>query len=512
MQAIDILLPTYNRRDCLAKAIACIRAQTFRDWRLIVVNDGGESVADVIDACRDERIECHDRPHLGKAAQLNFALERVQAKYVAYMDDDDEVFPCHLEKLYRAAEAVKADLVYSDTFFTVLQPDGRIFRQKVENEKDVTYADLRYRNRINHKQILHTKALADVVGRYDEELRIFIDFDYIKRLMKVAERPFHVREITGNHVLRKDPKTGSYMSISGLWKSDPEAVGRSLLRFFSKDPTALRTAYRVLLDDDRRLKALRERFGGGVLSALRRLFRPLPPVAPERIRDALPVDGAWKDADGGLDLESFFRLADETNPAIALVNGLAVGAEGVSSASICDPRALPPSSPCLRFQAIRSGNGLRFSSAAGLPMRWVMLTSARPLPNEFSLEFTYVPHTVFEEQLQLDFQMKSFGNRLRFMVRGNERLEFGIVENGRFLRKPVRSVPFSFKMDEPASIRLWSRAGVHSLAVNGRCLMSFTCDPGVSREGGYVALVFYAAESESPIDVEVRDFRCGLSA
>ena len=90
---IDVLLPTFNRRKFLPRAIECIREQTFADWRLVVVNDGGEDVADIVADAGDSRIAYFNRPHLGKAAQLNFALAQTAAPYVAYMDDDDEVFP-----------------------------------------------------------------------------------------------------------------------------------------------------------------------------------------------------------------------------------------------------------------------------------------------------------------------------------------------------------------------------------------------------------------------------------
>ena len=269
---VDVILPTYNRRAFLPKAIECIRDQTFRDWRLLIVNDGGEDVADIVGGFGDPRLVYFNRPHAGKAAQLNFALSQATADYIAYMDDDDEVYPEHLAKLLSAAETQGADFVYSDTYLTLLDADGNVEWRRPENVMDAPWSEIRIFNRVNHKQILHTRALAERVGPYDEKMRVLIDYDFIKRLAKAATRPFHLREITGDHFLRRDPKTGEWSSITGLWTRDPAAAGESLLRFFAKDPAALAGLYQLARDQRKEIEDLSHRLERTVGARLRRLF------------------------------------------------------------------------------------------------------------------------------------------------------------------------------------------------------------------------------------------------
>ena len=242
--SVTVILPTYNRRRYLPAAIQSILHQTFRDWRLLVVNDGGENVSDVIASFGDSRIEWHDRPHLGKAAALNYGLSLVHSTYIAYMDDDDIVYPDHLSELVALAERSKAEFVFSDTWAILVGPDGTEIRRYVENDEDVAFNDIRLFNRINHKQILHTKRLADETGGYDERLRILIDYDYIRRLAERAT-PVHLRIVTGEHYLRQTSgEANDFSSITGLWVSDPEACGRSIAFLFEKDPAALADLYR----------------------------------------------------------------------------------------------------------------------------------------------------------------------------------------------------------------------------------------------------------------------------
>ena len=241
---VTVILPTFNRREFLPAAIRSVANQQFRDWRLLVVNDGGEDVSDVVTSFGDSRIEWHDRPHLGKAAALNYGLSLVNTKYIAYMDDDDIVYPNHLAELVALAEQEKAEFVYSDTWAIYLNQDGREIRRRIENDADVTFEDIRLFNRINHKQILHTKRLAEKAGPYDERLRILIDYDYIRRLARLST-PLHLRKTTGEHFLRfSSAQQGDYASISGLWLSDPAACGQSLAALFEHDPVAIASIYR----------------------------------------------------------------------------------------------------------------------------------------------------------------------------------------------------------------------------------------------------------------------------
>lgn len=505
MQKIDVILPTYNRRAFLPRAIECVRVQTFRDWRLLVVNDGGEDVADIVAGFGDARIVYFNRPHAGKAAQLNFSLTQVTAPYVAYMDDDDDVFPEHLEKLLSAAERVGADFVYSDTYLTILDAEGVVVSRTVENEKDATAENIRIYNRINHKQVLHTAALAGCIGGYDEGLRILIDFDGIKRLFNAAERPFHLREITGEHFLRMEKGTGTVSSISGLWRKDPAAAGRSLLRFFEKDPAALAALYRSVPIHEKEVARLNAKLDRRLSSRWRKLFRPA--AAFGTAHDALPPQIAWCEETPADGLVGFFRFADETDPTLAAVNRIAAGTGSAADPkAVCAQGRFPLQSAAPKFERRAVADGWRFVHPAGAPMRWVMLSTATALPSDFAFEFDYLPHAEFKEQLQFDFRMASLGDRLRFMVRDNSTLVMNAVEKGRF-PPDLRSVVCSFPIGKVSRVRIESCRGVCSFFVDGKNLLSLAYDGPAGKSGSHAAFVFYDSDPSKPIDFEISRFR-----
>lgn len=239
---VTVLMPTYDREEYIHRAVDCIVRQTFRDWQMLIGNDGGPDVGGIVASFEDPRIRYFNFPHRGKSATLNDLLKMVDTEYVAYMDDDDELFPEHLETLYRAAIEHNSGFVFSDTYLTrVVKQLGLVLSESVENDRDVTPEMLAIQNFINHKQIMHRRILAEKIGGYDEELPILIDFDFIRRLA-AEEAPYHVRKITGRHYLYYD-NTGNVTSISGLWQRDPAACGRAILRIYSKTPADMSLMY-----------------------------------------------------------------------------------------------------------------------------------------------------------------------------------------------------------------------------------------------------------------------------
>lgn len=243
---ITILLPTYNRREFLPRALSDLKAQTFQDWICLVINDGGDDVADLVSAAADPRFIYHNRAHLGKSAQLNWAMGQISTKYVGYADDDDEIFPNHVEELYRAAEASGRGFSCSRMTTTVLSPEGCVVGKIPASTEPIVWENVRYCHNlcgIAQLTALHTYELVQRTGLYDEQMRILIDYDFLRRMVRLQE-PAMVETVTAHHILRqKRDANGALSSISGLWWRDPTAAGQSLLRFFEKDPEALTRLY-----------------------------------------------------------------------------------------------------------------------------------------------------------------------------------------------------------------------------------------------------------------------------
>lgn len=103
-----VLIATKNRADLLRTALASVFDQTFRDFEVVVVNDGStDHTLDVIGEFPDLRVkiinyESHGLP----GAARNRGIEIAQGEWVAILDDDDSWYA---NKLERVAEAISSD-------------------------------------------------------------------------------------------------------------------------------------------------------------------------------------------------------------------------------------------------------------------------------------------------------------------------------------------------------------------------------------------------------------------
>jgi glycosyltransferase involved in cell wall biosynthesis len=113
---VSVLIPTFNRPQYLAEALAGVLGQSYHNLQVIVVNDGGEDVTDVVRSYGDPRLVFINRKeNRGKAFSLNEALGRAEGTYVAYLDDDDLYYPHHIETLVNTLEnSGDCQVAYSD--------------------------------------------------------------------------------------------------------------------------------------------------------------------------------------------------------------------------------------------------------------------------------------------------------------------------------------------------------------------------------------------------------------
>jgi len=229
---VDILMPTYNGRKYIKNAIKSVINQTYRNWNLVVVNDGGEDVADIIDEFHDSRIKYIVAEHKGKAHALNIGIENSNGEFIGYLDDDDILYPIHLEVLVKAALEDNKDFVYSDWYEVSLDENNKEIGREFQYRLDVAPWMLIPQNYINHKCILHNRSLFKKAGLYDEALDILIDWDMIRRLFFISPA-YHVWSVTSERIVYYKQNMVENR-ITGLWQREPVRAGTSWQRIIGK--------------------------------------------------------------------------------------------------------------------------------------------------------------------------------------------------------------------------------------------------------------------------------------
>ena len=229
---VDIIMPTFNGRKTIEKAIRSVINQTYQNWNLAVVNDGGEDICDIIKEFNDNRIKHICTENKGKPHALNIGITGSNGEYITYLDDDDILYPIHVEVLAKAALEKKQDFVYSDWYEISVDENYKEFRREIEFRLDVTQAMLVFQNYINHKCVFHKRSLLEIVGMYDEDLSILIDWDMIRRLAFVS-KPYHVPSFTSERI--RYYNNGILQNrITSLWSKDQDKVRRSIEKIVGK--------------------------------------------------------------------------------------------------------------------------------------------------------------------------------------------------------------------------------------------------------------------------------------
>lgn len=102
MPDVSVIIPTYKRPEYLRRAIESVAGQTYRDWEILVVGrtSGPEDPThEVVREFAQKRIPLRylEQKNTSVSAARNMGIAQGAAKYVAFLDDDDEWLPHKLE-------------------------------------------------------------------------------------------------------------------------------------------------------------------------------------------------------------------------------------------------------------------------------------------------------------------------------------------------------------------------------------------------------------------------------
>ena len=169
---VSIVIPTYNRREILHRSLLDLVRQTYRNLEILVVNDGGESIADLN---FDPRIRILELPaNVGAVAAANAGIEASRGEYVLLNPDDDALYLDHIMRLVAALERTSADVAHSNTLIrqevtgasgtaaTVYNTDR--FNSTLDRAESYAF------HRAAGNSILVRRSVYEAIGKWDEHL------------------------------------------------------------------------------------------------------------------------------------------------------------------------------------------------------------------------------------------------------------------------------------------------------------------------------------------------------
>ena len=110
---LSVIVPTFNRRFLLPRTIKSLVDQSYKNIEILVVNDGGEDVSDIINNFNDKRIRYFYKKNGGLASARNVALKNISGQVISLLDDDDIYLPYTVEMRMYMMNKIGADIIYS---------------------------------------------------------------------------------------------------------------------------------------------------------------------------------------------------------------------------------------------------------------------------------------------------------------------------------------------------------------------------------------------------------------
>lgn len=183
---VTVFIPVHNRQHYIATAVDSILAQSYRDFELLVIDDGSsDATLDVLAGYRDPRlrIECNPR-NLGIPATRNRGLDLARGEYIALLDSDDKAWP---NRLARQVEALDRhpELAQIGSACNFMDADGRRLKQVRRRPLDadeVAASLLFYCALTNRTLMARTTILRE--HRYREDFPRCQDYELHQRLSR----------------------------------------------------------------------------------------------------------------------------------------------------------------------------------------------------------------------------------------------------------------------------------------------------------------------------------------
>jgi hypothetical protein len=186
MTEVSVVMGAHNAEEYLGEAIESVLAQTFRDFELIVVDDGStDRTAGILDGFRDSRIvRVRNEENVGLTRSLNRGLRLAQGRCIARLDADDVSLPQRLERQVALLEA-RPDVGLVGCPVIYIAPDGRELGVQRIYASDTHQALLDTEFCWEHSAVMFRAECVTVVGPYREAFRYAQDYDL---WLRIAER------------------------------------------------------------------------------------------------------------------------------------------------------------------------------------------------------------------------------------------------------------------------------------------------------------------------------------
>lgn len=215
MTAISIVIPTFNRPQLLKRLLLSIEAQTYRNFEVIVIDDGtplpNENMA-IIQSfnCRLPQLHYH-RMSASKGAPhcRNYGIKKARHPFIALVDDDDTWKENKLERQLEAMNKASAKVGLIYTWTEVLNEKDELLYKMTPSHEGKAISSILNECFIPSPSVFFRKSALDSIGGFDERLPSCQDWETWIRFFKAGHECLVIKEFLTNYYKHTGPSIGT---------------------------------------------------------------------------------------------------------------------------------------------------------------------------------------------------------------------------------------------------------------------------------------------------------------
>lgn len=201
MPLISIIIPTYNHSKLLPRAIESVLKQKFKDWELIIVDDGSkDNTKEIINKYKDIRIKYHYQKNSGVASAMNTGFDMATGNFFAWLDADNYYDSNILSKIEEyTINNPQTDIFYGNVVvFNTNGPIKTFVPKKKINYREVllhTSGSVPVQPGVFFKRHLYKQS-----GGFNSKYRIAGDIDFWVKVLKLKPSCLYVNKVFGYYL------------------------------------------------------------------------------------------------------------------------------------------------------------------------------------------------------------------------------------------------------------------------------------------------------------------------
>jgi len=213
---VDIIIPTYNRKEFLKRAVSSVYNQSYQSWNLFIIDDGStDGASDEFHGKKTKILKWKNNK--GVSYARNQGILKSASDWIAFLDSDDEWLPQKLEKqVAYIKNHPRYPLVHCNEIWL---RKGKILNQKKKHKKQGGRIFTRSVRLccISPSAVLVKRSLLKEVGLFREDFPVCEDFELWLRITARYELGFLEEPLLIKHGGHEDQLSKKYPAMD-YWR------------------------------------------------------------------------------------------------------------------------------------------------------------------------------------------------------------------------------------------------------------------------------------------------------